>query len=619
MKTTGHRLIKTVAGKLKILIALLVAAAGLLASGCSGGGSGDDPSTPAAVQSTGGMQVEAQLQPQVQQWSSAQANNILNRGQDGRTLELNSIVSLSPGVVFIANSEAFKVLSSTVSNGHTFITVTTPSLAELFVSLKINGQVDTSSAVFEPESLGEGVTIETNSSTSMKAAANRIDHSSIANLPDVKVKIHRTIDGATFDIGLSVKSIATVNVDYTAARGFKAGTLTVDGTISADGTVSVVAFKKNGTIPVGRLCVSVPISLGAIQVCNPIDLKYSLEADLESTLPVSFAKAFHAVGSIDNGWHTSGSVDWTPIETKLGPGGAIGIKKCVELSGKLDIGPASGVDLVLLTRIVPMRVVLETGLRGQVKFKFVDALYIRRTLSIFLRAKLQADLSLGFTAAPPYLDAFFDDPPEFDPQLEWKIADKAEPFADDPALPVCIPDATINAKVGKPSPSGVPVTFSATVTGLPTGGQPTYLWTFDDGTTSSGPQPVHNYVSLGTYPVHLTITDSSGAATTVEKDIVINAAGNYSGTFTGDDGGNWSVAISDTGDISGSGNSAQAGAFVVSGTLTEDGTFAATAGAATTGARYQGSVKPGNGQWLVSGTWVNAQAQEGGSFAGGSE
>src|SRR5687767_6978444 len=45
-----------------------------------------------------------------------------------------------------------------------------------------------------------------------------------------------------------------------------------------------------------------------------------------------------------------------------------------------------------------------------------------------------------------------------------------------------------------------------------------YLWTFGDGTSTTGAQPVKTYASAGTFTVTLTVTDSAGnqsvAATT---------------------------------------------------------------------------------------------------------
>lgn len=52
-----------------------------------------------------------------------------------------------------------------------------------------------------------------------------------------------------------------------------------------------------------------------------------------------------------------------------------------------------------------------------------------------------------------------------------------------------------------------------------------YVWTFGDGTTSDGPNPVHTYTEAGTYLVCLTITTADGCTSTFCNEITVEAGG----------------------------------------------------------------------------------------------
>ena len=90
-------------------------------------------------------------------------------------------------------------------------------------------------------------------------------------------------------------------------------------------------------------------------------------------------------------------------------------------------------------------------------------------------------------------------------------------------------------------------------------------------------------------------------------------AGSYSGSYSGTDNGTWTITVSPTGAISGTGNSAMVGAFTVSGNVSANGSVTMTQaqGGASTGAVFSGTYNAFGG---VSGTWSNAGAS--GSFSG---
>ncbi|HNX43916.1 MAG TPA: PKD domain-containing protein [Bacteroidales bacterium] len=52
----------------------------------------------------------------------------------------------------------------------------------------------------------------------------------------------------------------------------------------------------------------------------------------------------------------------------------------------------------------------------------------------------------------------------------------------------------------------------------------TWYWQFGDGTASTFANPAHSYVVPGTYTVSLTVTDTSGCASSIAKSIIVNAS-----------------------------------------------------------------------------------------------
>jgi len=83
------------------------------------------------------------------------------------------------------------------------------------------------------------------------------------------------------------------------------------------------------------------------------------------------------------------------------------------------------------------------------------------------------------------------------------------------ASPLSPPTAgfTVNATAGK-----VPMTVAFTDT---SGGAPaTWSWTFGDGSTGAGPNPVHTYTAVGTYSVALTVTNADGSDIITKTNLI---------------------------------------------------------------------------------------------------
>ncbi|MGD9676340.1 MAG: PKD domain-containing protein [Candidatus Bipolaricaulia bacterium] len=80
-----------------------------------------------------------------------------------------------------------------------------------------------------------------------------------------------------------------------------------------------------------------------------------------------------------------------------------------------------------------------------------------------------------------------------------------------------------------PTEGGTPlyVAFDATGSYDPDGYVSSYLWSFGDGTSTSGATPVHAYAAAGTYPVTLTVMDSNGERDTASGQIVVHSGTAY--------------------------------------------------------------------------------------------
>ena len=91
-------------------------------------------------------------------------------------------------------------------------------------------------------------------------------------------------------------------------------------------------------------------------------------------------------------------------------------------------------------------------------------------------------------------------------------------------------------------------------------------------------------------------------------------AGEYSGTYSGDDYGTWSITADSEGNISGTARSTiYQETYSVFGTTASSGSMTLVIGGVSTGATFQGNIDfSGN----VQGTWVNSYSGESGTFSG---
>lgn len=92
---------------------------------------------------------------------------------------------------------------------------------------------------------------------------------------------------------------------------------------------------------------------------------------------------------------------------------------------------------------------------------------------------------------------------------------------------------------------------------------------------------------------------------------VLAYAGQWSGTYSGGDSGTFSVTISNSGGVSGTGYSTIHNVnFVLNGAVNSDGSF--NAGDVSTGAAFNGMIE----EDAVSGNWTNANLGISGTFVG---
>jgi PKD repeat protein len=86
-----------------------------------------------------------------------------------------------------------------------------------------------------------------------------------------------------------------------------------------------------------------------------------------------------------------------------------------------------------------------------------------------------------------------------------------------------------------PSCTALSCTFDASASTAPGATITDYAWDFGDGSTGSGSAVVaHTYVAGGTYPVQLTITDSTGDHTTVQQSVSVAPAATSIGFVNSD-------------------------------------------------------------------------------------
>lgn len=82
------------------------------------------------------------------------------------------------------------------------------------------------------------------------------------------------------------------------------------------------------------------------------------------------------------------------------------------------------------------------------------------------------------------------------------------------------PSAEISVLTAEPQ-TGYSVNFSAANSSEPDGDEPTYLWTFDDGATASGPTASRLWQTPGIQTVQLKVTDSTGLSDMASVQIVL--------------------------------------------------------------------------------------------------
>ncbi len=105
-------------------------------------------------------------------------------------------------------------------------------------------------------------------------------------------------------------------------------------------------------------------------------------------------------------------------------------------------------------------------------------------------------------------------------------------------------------------------------------------------------------------------------ATTAENEIASTVdtafAGNYAGTYSGDDSGTWSVAIASDGSVLGTYTDSKGGVGNVSGALASGTTYTGTAGSSS----WTGTLDTSKTPAVFSGKWANSVNPATGTFTG---
>lgn len=88
--------------------------------------------------------------------------------------------------------------------------------------------------------------------------------------------------------------------------------------------------------------------------------------------------------------------------------------------------------------------------------------------------------------------------------------------------------------------------------------------------------------------------------------------GNWKGVYSGDESGTWDIRVSKEGVVAGSAKSNTNTTYELNGNVTNNGSFSATAGSASTGTTFTGQLTENN----ASGTWKNARVNTKGIWSG---
>lgn len=105
---------------------------------------------------------------------------------------------------------------------------------------------------------------------------------------------------------------------------------------------------------------------------------------------------------------------------------------------------------------------------------------------------------------------------------------------------------------------------------------------------------------------------AADAQSHMEATLFSRLAGNYTGSYAGDDTGTWSVVINDAGGITGSGQSNAWGSFSIAGTVASSGSADFTSGIAAgnqVAAVYAGTFDADAG--TAPGTWDGGCCEHG--------
>lgn len=141
------------------------------------------------------------------------------------------------------------------------------------------------------------------------------------------------------------------------------------------------------------------------------------------------------------------------------------------------------------------------------------------------------------------------------------------------------------------------------------------LANFDTDSTVSS--VISTLTSASTFGSRVLVSNAA-AQTHLSGSLFSLLSGDYTGTYGGTDSGNWTMAITTAGVVSGGGTSNSDGPFTVTGSVNTSGTTSATAsgsgGGAAAGTSWAGTIDITTGTF--SGSWTNIGGSGKGTFSG---
>ncbi len=614
------------------IMSIIALCAVVFVSGCGGSGSnstnGPSNSAVAPTQTPAPLTIgTATLQSGIRTLTTSEVASISitnNEDANGNSEWLvPTSMDLANGQVIMANSVPYLVISAVTQADGIHLTLGRPALSQVLSSLSAAGQIDVSDMSPNPAA---GVTATNFSGTPHIYAHRSREHAAInVSPPTFTVPIHTDTLSGTLFVTLTGKVDFNANVSllspFAAGAQFN-GNIAITGTLTATVTESPNVI----TYPIASPCMSFFIGEIPAGMCLPLQLVLTEQAKLAGTIPINFSQAI-SIGIAYPSDYASTSNQLTPDTTpldlsnvtatqflpcttytltesaalKLMPTFSIfGVFNVAQLTGQLSYTESAQVRIDPRLKIptpvssigsqLGFSVAGQVGVWGDINATAELSLTPQNPIGNIASKILTSNLSFQAIYGP--IDLYSN-------TYQILVADPLPPcITVTPGAVTPAGESIVIQPDSNPSPDSNGITQTISVT--PPGATAAITTTSPSDSTVA-PIP-------GNYILAITDTNAGGTTTTTES-WTLYPTGHYQGTYSGNGIGGTATAIIDSvGNMTAAGTSGSS-TFTASGTVTALGTFTLNGGTSG-GATFTGTFTPGNGGWIMSGTWSH------GSYSG---